>query len=101
VRELENVMERAVIIARDGQLSLREVLPLRNFQQIPKSKSVDTVPVARTKSELRAMERETLIRALEEANWKVAGEEGAARKLGVPPSTLTSRMKTLQIHRPR
>jgi transcriptional regulator with GAF, ATPase, and Fis domain len=101
VRELENVIERAVIIAQDGQLRLREVLPLRSFRQIPESKSPDAVPVIRTKTDLREIERNTLFRALEEADWKVAGVHGAARRLGIPPSTLTSRMKTLQIQRPK
>ncbi len=47
------------------------------------------------------MERETVIQALERAGWKVAGEQGAARALGVPPSTFASRMKALQIERPK
>jgi transcriptional regulator with GAF, ATPase, and Fis domain len=101
VRELQNVIERAVIVARDGRLSLREVLPLRSFQQPVARKNSDTVAAIRTKSELREMERETLIRALEEAKWRVAGAQGAAQKLGVPSSTLSSRMKALGIQRPR
>jgi formate hydrogenlyase transcriptional activator len=101
VRELENVIERAVIIAGDDHLSLRDVLPLRNFQHIPEPKSSEAVPMLRTKSELREMERATLIRALEEAKWKVAGAQGAARKLGIPPSTLSSRMRALGIQRPK
>jgi len=47
------------------------------------------------------MEKATLHRALEEANWKVAGAQGAAQKLGIPPSTLNSRMKALRIRRPQ
>ena len=101
VRELQNVIERAVIIARDSRLSLREVLPLRSFQQPVARKNSDSVGAIRTKSELREMERETLIRALEEANWRVAGAQGAAQKLGIPSSTLSSRMKALKIQRPR
>jgi transcriptional regulator of acetoin/glycerol metabolism len=93
-------MERAVIIARDGRLSLRDVLPLRKFQHIAEQKNSDATPVVRTKSQLREMERETLLRALEEASWKVAGEQGAAKKLGIPASTFTSRMKALRIDRP-
>jgi formate hydrogenlyase transcriptional activator len=38
---------------------------------------------------------------LEEAKWKVAGARGAAEKLGIPPSTLSSRIKALGIQRPR
>src|SRR5262249_11832420 len=93
VRELENVIERAVIIARDGRLRLRDVLPLRKFPHIVERQNSDTIPVVCTKSELREMERQTVIRALEETKWKVAGAQGAAQKLGVPPSTLSSRMK--------
>jgi PAS domain S-box-containing protein len=101
VRELENVIERAVIIARDGRLSLRDVLPLHHLQRARERKSSDVIPPIRTKSELRDIERETLVRALEEAKWKVAGREGAAAKLGIPASTLTSRMKALGIQRPQ
>ena len=101
VRELENVMERAVIIARDGRLSLRDVLPIRPTAPVVDRKSSDVIPAARTKGELREIERETLVRALEESAWRVAGTTGAAQKLGIPPSTLTSRMKALGIARPK
>jgi formate hydrogenlyase transcriptional activator len=100
VRELENVIERAVIIARDQTLCLRNVLPLESLQPARVSKS-DSSRKVRTKRELREMERETLVQALERAGWKVAGEQGAARALGVPPSTFASRMKALQIERPK
>ncbi len=100
VRELENVIERAVIVASDDRLKLRDVLPLHNLQPAGEGMRSAASPI-RTKSELRKMERETLVRALEEAKWKVAGAQGAAAKLGVPASTLTSRMKALGIHRPK
>ena len=95
------MFERAVIIAGDGHLNLRDVLPLQNLRPILEPRSAEAVPVLRTKSELREMERATLIRALEDANWKVAGALGAARKLGIPPSTLASRIKSLGIQRPK
>jgi transcriptional regulator with GAF, ATPase, and Fis domain len=101
VRELENVIERAVIIARDQRLSLRDVLPLRHISQTAERRSGEAIPAARTKGDLREIERETLLRALEQAGWKVAGATGAAQRLGIPPSTLTSRMKALRIERPR
>ena len=101
VRELENVLERAVIIAGDGLLNLRDVLPLQNFRHVLETKSTEAAPVVRTKNELREMERVTLIRALEEAQWKVAGAHGAAQRLGIPPSTLSSRIKALGIQRPK
>ena len=101
VRELENVIERAVIIARNGTLSLRNVLPLERLTSIRDSKSPRSALNLRTKRELRELERETLVRALEQAGWKVAGAQGAAQALGVPASTLASRMKALQIERPK
>ena len=100
VRELENVIERAVIIAGDREVSLRNILPLNTLQSIRASRS-DGRSKLRTKRELREMERETLVQALERAGWKVAGEQGAARALGVPASTFASRMKALQIERPK
>jgi PAS domain S-box-containing protein len=101
VRELENVIERAVIIARDGWLSLRDVLPVTSLAPARESKNAGASPALRTKAELRGLEKETLVRALEQANWKVAGADGAAHALGIPPSTLSSRMKALHIKRPR
>ena len=100
VRELENVIERAVIVSRDGRLALREALPLEKLPAVRERPRAGAVPVLHTKSELRELERETLLRALEQAGWKIAGERGAARALGIPPSTLTSRMKALAIRRP-
>ncbi len=50
--------------------------------------------------ELQALERDNLIRALELSGWKVAGDTGAARLLGMNASTLSSRMKALGIRRP-
>jgi PAS domain S-box-containing protein len=54
-----------------------------------------------TVAEMQELERRNVLRALEAAAWKVAGENGAARLLGMSPSTLTSRMKALGIARPR
>src|SRR5215813_7793245 len=101
VRELENMMERAVIIACGGSMSLGDILPLNNLRPVQECGSSAPLPGLRTKSELREVERETLVRALERAGWKVAGANGAARALGIPPSTLSSRMKALQIERPK
>jgi PAS domain S-box-containing protein len=101
VRELENVIERAVIIAREGRLALREVLPLDSFRPVADRGNAGGSFGVRTKAEIRQLERETLVRALEQTGWKVAGAQGAARVLGIPASTLSSRMKALQIERPK
>jgi PAS domain S-box-containing protein len=101
VRELENVIERAVIIERNGTLCLRDVLPLENLQLALETRGLFGMRAVRTKRDLRELERETLIDALERTGWKVAGTRGAAKALGVPPSTLASRMKALRIERPK
>jgi formate hydrogenlyase transcriptional activator len=46
------------------------------------------------------LESQSILRALESSNWAIAGEDGAAQKLGMNPSTLRSRMKKLGIKRP-
>jgi PAS domain S-box-containing protein len=101
VRELENVIERAVILARDGRLALRDVLPLDSLRPVGDTGNSGRSSALRTKTELRDLERDTLVHALEQANWKVAGARGAAHALGIPPSTLSSRMKALHIQRPK
>jgi transcriptional regulator with GAF, ATPase, and Fis domain len=103
VRELQNVVERAVITSQGGRLNLDRALP-----EIDKDISTTTTALAeeqteriRTVREIEELERQNLIRALEETNWRVSGENGAARLLGMNSSTLSSRMKALGIKRPR
>jgi transcriptional regulator of acetoin/glycerol metabolism len=103
VRELQNVIERAVITSQGGRLNLDRALP-----EIDKDISTTTTALAeeqteriRTIHEIEELERQNLIRALEATNWRVSGENGAARLLGINSSTLSSRMKALGIKRPR
>ena len=102
VRELENVIERAVITAREGRLDLDRALPetLAPSEQAEAPATAETHDRIRTVDELRELERQNLARALEQADWKVSGEKGAARRLGMKPSTVHSRMKALGIRRP-
>ena len=51
-------------------------------------------------TDLRSVEREHIRQVLEQSKWVVTGDSGAATKLGVPPSTLRSKMKKLGIVRP-
>jgi transcriptional regulator with GAF, ATPase, and Fis domain len=102
VRELQNVIERGVITARHGILNLDYALP----------QTTDTVESMRVESEdapedavmpmfkFQQLERKNLLLALQQSQWRVAGKDGAARLLGLPPSTLQSRMKALGIRRP-
>jgi PAS domain S-box-containing protein len=96
VRELANVIERAVITSRDGRLDLDRAIPSNE----------STAPVAtdelrvRTAAEIESLERENLRRALEASGWKVSGAGGAAERLGLKPTTLSSRMRALGIQKP-
>jgi transcriptional regulator with GAF, ATPase, and Fis domain len=58
-----------------------------------------SAPPLLTAADLVKLERDNLVRALEASSWQVAGENGAARRLGVAPSTFTSRMKALGVRR--
>jgi transcriptional regulator with GAF, ATPase, and Fis domain len=100
VRELQNVVERAVITARDGQLNLDRALPATSLAANESAPG----PAARgdevlTVDELARLERDNIVRALERSDWQVSGDAGAAKRLGMAPSTLASRMKALGIRR--
>jgi PAS domain S-box-containing protein len=100
VRELQNVIERAVITSRDGQLNLDRALP--DVEPVPReAKPPQTESRIQTMQELEALERANIQRALEACEGRVAGERGAARLLGINPSTLASRIKALGIGRLR
>jgi PAS domain S-box-containing protein len=98
VRELQNVIERAVITAVDDRLNLERALPELPPEARVIAPSVESGPACiRTLQELETLERENLRRALEAANGRISGDQGAAALLGMNPSTLRSRMKALDI----
>ena len=94
VRELESVIQRALISSSGPVLEL----PLRKEDSEPRSDSPRVLST--TIADLRVVERDHILAVLEESQWKIAGESGAAAKLGIPPSTLRSKMKRLAIVRP-
>jgi PAS domain S-box-containing protein len=100
VRELQNVIERAVIVSRDGVLALDTILPEMDTEGAP-GEPPSAAASVRTAEEIRRLERDNILRALEATGWRVAGPMGAARRLGLPASTLASRMKALGLRRPR
>ena len=94
MRELQNVIERAVITSIGGRLAVRRFLP-----QI--AAPSPALPAAiRTVRDLEQIERDSILAALEASAWQIAGDSGAALRLGTKPSTLRSRMKALNISRP-
>ncbi|HSE87294.1 MAG TPA: sigma 54-interacting transcriptional regulator [Candidatus Binatia bacterium] len=103
IRELQNVIERAVIVSTDGILRLRE--PLVQATTAPTSKG-ETSNESPPTSSLEAVEREHILRALEGTGWRIQGPKGAAALLKLHPSTLRFRMKKLGLtkalsYRPR
>ncbi len=101
VRELLNVIERAVITSGAGKLNLGRALPETSKGSVADVMIApeETGRRVRSAKELQTLERENIINALEASGWKISGENGAARLLGMPPSTLNSRMKALGIKR--
>jgi transcriptional regulator with GAF, ATPase, and Fis domain len=102
VRELQNVIERAVITAKNGQLNLDRAVPDdEDKPPSPNEPFKQEPPTIRTIQDIQDLERQNILMALNQGGWKVSGEKGAARLLGINPSTLASRMKALGITRPK
>jgi PAS domain S-box-containing protein len=104
IRELQNVIERAVITSYDGCLNLDKALPDGGSALISGTDPTSPTPQRLSKAvvqvhELQQLERTNILRALESTSWRVAGKNGAADLLGINPSTLNSRMRALKIQR--
>jgi formate hydrogenlyase transcriptional activator len=84
IRELQNLVERAVILSNDGVLHN----PLHK---------ADVRPIASFSETLRDSERALLVETLESVGWVVAGPNGAAAKMGLARTTLLGKMKRLSI----
>ena len=93
---MENVIERAVITSSGGRLNLSRALP-EAVPALEVEAAEGPVNGVHTVEEWEAMERRNLERALELCAGKVSGEQGAARLLGMNPSTLASRLKALGV----
>jgi len=89
IRELQNLIERAVVLANDGVLPN----PLRL------TGAASLLGVAATET-FRESDRIRILRALENTGWRVGGSDGAAARLGLNRTTLISRMKKHGIFRP-
>jgi formate hydrogenlyase transcriptional activator len=106
IRELQNVIERAVILTNGPVLSvniddLRAPSPPAAPLSMPNghaaSPRIPTASRQDLRSALEESERQQIMAALEKSNWVVAGPEGAAGRLGLKRSTLQSRMRKLGI----
>ena len=95
IRELQNVVERAVIVCDSNRLSIDERW-LSGSGSRPDVTSTGTNPQT-----LQAREKETIEAILMQTKGRVAGPFGAALRLGIPSSTLESKIKTLNIDKRR
>jgi len=86
IRELRNVIEKAMIMNSGQTLNIDRFLPQDSENYRP--------------MKLKELEREHILKVLDKAGWKVSGKEGAAEILGLKPTTLEARMKKLGIKRP-
>ena len=101
IRELENVIERAVILARGPTLEIdAEVfrMPGTPHDAGPAARDGAAAPATPPRS-LADKQRQHIVDALRATGWVIDGENGAARRLGLQPSTLRGRLKKLGIRR--
>ena len=102
IRELRNVIERAIIISGGGALDFD--LPVTESAVVPSRHAAhaksDTEPEFLTEAELQRRERKNLMTVLEKTHWRIKGENGAAELLGVKPTTLKARIKKMGLSRP-
>ena len=101
IRELQNVIERAVVLCPGSVLELDEdLLPVSG----PGMTAVGATPAPESAAglaTLEEMERAHILAALEQTGWLIEGPKGAAKILGLHPNTLRSRMDKVAIKRPR
>jgi PAS domain S-box-containing protein len=104
VRELQNVIERAVILSTSG--SLRLELPAQvafegTKESLEKSTLNQEAKKVLSEAELKALQRENMLAALQHCRWKIYGRGGAAELLQIKPTTLIERMKRFNVIKPR
>jgi formate hydrogenlyase transcriptional activator len=104
IRELQNIVERAVILSPGKTLVLADELraaPAATARAAAaKSGPVEIAPTPDNNGSLDDVERRHIESVLNQTNWMIEGERGAAKILDMNPSTLRSRMQKLNIKRP-
>jgi transcriptional regulator with GAF, ATPase, and Fis domain len=105
-RELQNLVERAVVLAPTAGGSLRFDLagaakpPPDSAKVVRGTPDTNAGPDVVTVAALRELERRNIVNALDRCDYRIAGESGAAKLLGMSPSTLAYHVKRLRIRRP-
>ena len=100
VRELKNVIERAVILSPGKTLRLDLSMPGLKFEEEAPVTAGPQSEEVLTEQEMRDFQKANTVKALEQADWKVSGSGGAAELLGVRPTTLADRVRSYKIKRP-
>jgi PAS domain S-box-containing protein len=102
IRELKNVIERAVILSRGKVLRLD--LAMSDILGAPREQtaaSEDAPSRIMTEEQLQELERNNILAALRLADWRVSGANGAAKLLGLKPTTLADRMRKHKVTKPK
>jgi len=102
IRELQNVIERAIIVSKGNRLQFSvpgETVETDTLSKFSAGEESETIPF--TETERLARDRKNIIAALRLTNGKISGENGAAELLGIKPTTLASRMKALSVEKPK
>jgi len=101
IRELQNVIERSLIVSEQQELQFDLPQPTtgRSFLRASASSSEWGEAAIMTEQEMRQRERSNTIAALRKSDWKIYGAGGAAELLGIKPTTLVARIKKMGIQR--
>jgi DNA-binding NtrC family response regulator len=94
IRELQNVIERSVVVYEKGNLSVKKSWLSREGLQ----SGLAAQPLSKRSA---SEDRELIGAALAETRGRVSGPSGAAAKLGIPPSTLESKIRSMNINKYR
>ncbi|MFH7809232.1 sigma 54-interacting transcriptional regulator [Acinetobacter sp. BSP-153] len=96
IRELQNVLERALITAKHGAVSFQYLLEQESSQTLQHNQAAAIEQVL-TIQQLKQLEMTNLQLAIKQCEGKIFGDEGAAKCLGINPTTLISKLKKLGI----
>lgn len=97
IRELQNVLERALITAKHGAVSFQYLLEQESSQVLLQHNQTVAIEQVLTIQQLKKLEMTNLQLAIKQCEGKIFGDEGAAKRLGINPTTLISKLKKLGI----
>ena len=101
IRELKNVIERAVILSKGNRARLDLAMPGETTARAAAERVPPDEAGFVTDADIRELEKANMVAALRHADWRIWGTDGAAELLGLKPSTLTYRMKVFDIRKAR